>query len=68
MGEKKEVTTRVYRVGLTTDSALEVRLVRAANQARALSHVVKKSVTVEVCSVDDALALGKAGVEVEDAE
>lgn len=46
----------------------QVRLVRAPNHARAVSHVVKKSVTAEVCSVEDALTLGAEGVKVEEAE
>jgi len=48
--------------------AKETRLIRANNQARALSHVVKDSIVVEPCSVDDAVALGAAGVQVEDAD
>lgn len=66
-------TTRIYKIDHTAKSRIEgeavtqTRLVRAANPSRALAHVVKDSIAVEVCTTDDAVALGAAGVKVEDA-
>lgn len=44
------------------------RIVRAKNEARAISHVVSDTVTVERATIDDAMRLSKLGVEVENAE
>lgn len=44
------------------------RLVRAKNEARAIAHVVKDTISVDRASVDDIVRLTKAGVEVEQAE
>ncbi len=41
------------------------RLVRAKNEARAIAHVVKDTVTVERAKADDLIRLAKAGVEIE---
>ena len=44
------------------------RLVRAKNEARALAHVVKDTVTVERATTDEIIRLTQAGVPMEVAE
>ena len=44
------------------------RLVRAKNEARALAHVVKDSITIERAGADDIIRLTKEGVPLEVAE
>ena len=44
------------------------RLVRAKNEARALAHIVKDTISIDRATIDDAMRLAKAGVEVEQAE
>lgn len=61
-----------YRITVTTVAKLpeaqEVtieRLIRAKNEARAIAHIVKDTITVERASVDDVVRLTKAGVDIE---
>jgi hypothetical protein len=64
-------TTRVYKIDHTAKSRIEGEavtqtcLVRAANPSRGLAHVVKDSITVEVCTTDyvapEAPAKGRKG-------
>jgi hypothetical protein len=64
----------IYKIEVTATSRVagekinQTRLVNAPNQARAVGHVIKDSVKVEPCSVNDAVALGAEGVKVEEAE
>lgn len=44
-----------------------VRLVDAKTKAQAIAHVVADTIDAEVCEIADAVALGKAGVEIEKA-
>jgi hypothetical protein len=44
------------------------RLVRAKNEARAIAHVVKDTISVDRATIDDAMRLAKLNVEVEVAE
>jgi len=44
------------------------RLVRAKNEARALAHVVKDTVSCDRASTDEIIRLTQAGVKVEVAE
>lgn len=44
------------------------RIVRAANQARAIGRVVADSITVEIAETPEIIRLAKAGVELENAE
>lgn len=44
------------------------RLVRAKNQAQAISHVVKDSITVAVAETEDIIACAESGVKLEIAE
>lgn len=57
------MTTRIY---IVTNGTADPRLVRAANQAQALRHIVKPY-KAEVASQDDLVALVTAGAKVEDA-
>ncbi len=43
------------------------RLVDAKTKAQAIAHVVADTIDAEVCEISDAVALGKAGVEIEKA-
>ena len=54
--------------GKQPDDSVTERLVRAKNEARALAHVVADTVKVERATMDDAIRLSKAGVELEQAE
>lgn len=60
-----------YVITITTraadNPAITERLVRAKNEARALSHVVSDTVGVDRASTDDIVRLTKAGVEIETA-
>ena len=61
---------RVYKVTNTPvkgGSATVTRMIRAGTQSQAIRHVVKESVACEVVTIDDAVALTKAGIEIEDA-
>ena len=64
---------RIYKVEVSienkdgSETVSQVRLINASNQPRALAHAVKGHVTVEVCSTADAVALGAAGVTIEEA-
>ena len=44
-----------------------VRLIDAANKAQAIAHVVRDSISCEVCEVADAVKLGAEGVQIETA-
>lgn len=44
------------------------RLVRAKNEARAIAHIVKDTISIDRATVDDVVRLTKMGVEVEVAE
>lgn len=54
---------RVYVVS----NGLEARLVRAPNRARALAHVAKATLTVELADQESLIHLLTEGVVVEDA-
>jgi hypothetical protein len=54
---------RIYVVS----SGLESRLVRAPNRARALGHVAKATLTVELADQESLIHLLTEGVTVEDA-
>lgn len=41
------------------------RLVRAANKARAIAHVVADTIKVDVATSDDVMRVAKAGGEIE---
>ena len=56
----------VYRVSTKVEGA-KVRLVDAKTKAQAIAHVVADTIDAEVCEIADAVALGKAGVEIEKA-
>lgn len=56
---------RPYTVKDNTTGA--VRLVRAANQAAARSHVARDRFAVEVASANEVIDLMSAGIKVEDA-
>lgn len=56
------MTQRIY---LVRQGVIQ-RLVRAANQAMARSHVAKSTILVSVASPDDTYTLAQAGVEVEE--
>jgi hypothetical protein len=61
---------RVYKVTNTPvkdGTAVVTRLIRAGTQSQAIRHVVKDSVRCEVATIDDAVALTKVGIEIEDA-
>lgn len=45
----------------------QTRLVEAKTKAQAIAHVVADTIEAEPCGVADAVALGKAGVEIEKA-
>lgn len=66
--QRKPTVKRIYKVEITTNDAEFTRLVRARNQAQALAHAVKAHIAVELCSVENALKLGEAGIKAEDAE
>lgn len=55
------------RIYIVRNGAGDPRLVRAANQAQALRHIVKPY-TAEVASQDDLVAAISRGVKVEDAK
>lgn len=44
------------------------RLVRAKNEARAIAHVVKDTITIARAETDDVIRLTQAGVKMEQAE
>lgn len=46
----------------------ETRVIEAANTAQAIAHVVKDTITCELCTVPDAMVLAKEGVTLEKAE
>lgn len=59
-----------YRIKLVVpidskDTLTKERMVRAKNEARAIAHVVKDTVTCERLNIDDAIRLGTQGVEIE---
>lgn len=58
-----------YVITITTRAAdkptVTERLVRAKNEARAISHIVTDTVAVDRASTDDVVRLTKAGVEIE---
>lgn len=60
------VTHSIPEVGADKAMAVRERIVRAKNQAAALSFVVADSITVDKLSISDAMRLAKAGVEVEE--
>ena len=51
----------------TAIPAVSTRLVEAKTKAQAIAHVVADTIDAEVCEISDAVALGKAGVEIEKA-
>lgn len=55
--------TRIYKV--TQDG--NRRLVRAATQAAARSHVAKSTISVEIPSPDELYEMGASGIRVEEA-
>ncbi len=58
-----KLTTRV--TSDEKDTVTVERMVRAKNEARAIAHVVKDTVTCERLQIDDAIRLGTQGVEIE---
>ena len=59
------MTTRIYRVTAKRPDGPKPRLVKASSQAQALRHVVEDTLTVELASQDDLVALVATGVKVE---
>lgn len=58
--------TRIYLVKTMHESkVIAQRLVRAPNQAQAIRHVATESITAEVATQDECIALAAAGVKVE---
>ena len=58
----------VYKVVTLIEGAKpQPRLVDAKTKAQAIAHVVADTIDAEVCEISDAVALGKAGVEIEKA-
>ena len=64
------MNTRLYiavvKVDDGTQTAREVRLIRARSKAAALSYAVATSVKVEIPTADQIIAATKAGIEVEE--
>lgn len=58
------ITTKIPGNKLDADASRE-RIVRAKNQAQAIKHVVADTLTCEVASIDDAMALARTGGMVE---
>ena len=59
------MSKRIYSV---TDGATAItRLVRAANQAQALSHVARSTFSVQVASQNELVAQLQSGTKVEEA-
>lgn len=48
--------------------AEETRLIESANMATAMRHATERWVTIEKCTMSEAVELGAAGVKVEKAE
>jgi hypothetical protein len=68
-------TVKVQRVGQAEPDNIQVappqiieRLVRAKNEARAIAHVVKDTISIDRASTDDVIRLTQAGVKMEQAE
>lgn len=57
--------SRIYKITETVGETKSTRLVEAPTAAQAVRHVVKGSISCEVCSARDAVALGNAGIKVE---
>ena len=64
-----KVVTKATVPNLSGDAipAVSTRLVEAKTKAQAIAHVVADTIDAEVCEISDAVALGKAGVEIEKA-
>lgn len=60
--------TAPVEAGPGADTVTTERLVRAKNQAQALSHVTDRMVAVALAETEDIVRLAKAGVELETAE
>jgi hypothetical protein len=59
------VTTKIPNIGKDDAVAIRERIVSAKNQAAALAFVASDTITVEKATIEDAMRLAKAGVEVE---
>ena len=61
------VTVKIPDVGADRIDALAERMVEAKNEAAALKFVVADTITIDRLSTADAVRLGAAGVEIEQA-
>ena len=59
------VTVKIPSIGKDEATAIRERIVDAKNQAAALAFVASDTITVEKATIEDAMRLAKAGVEVE---
>jgi len=61
------VTCSIPETGADKATAIREQIVSAKNQAAALAHVAADTIVVEKLSTEDAVRLGAAGVEIEQA-
>lgn len=60
--------TRIYLVKVNSSGETTERLVRASSQAQASAHVTKDLIECAVAESDDLYRLGRAAVDIEDAD
>jgi len=60
----------IYKITCAVDQGIdgpvsEVRLIEAKTKVSAVAFVAAHSITAEICTVADAMALAKKGIEIE---
>lgn len=68
MPDYRLTITTIPTVAENAQPIVTERFVRAKNQAQALAHVVKDSITVSVAETEDIIWLAQQGVKLETAE